>query len=59
MIQSHSFAMMTDPPKPEGADEICPMCKRPKSKHTAEEILTCSRKMKEFEELKKGGAGIE
>ncbi len=45
--------MMTDPPKPEGADEICPKCKRPKSKHTAEEILTCSRKMKEFEELKK------
>jgi hypothetical protein len=51
--------MMTEPPKPEGTDEICPMCNRPKRKHTAEETLTCSRKMKEFEELKKGGAGIE
>ena len=51
--------MMTEPPKPEGSDEICPMCKRPKSKHTSEEILTCSRKMKEFEESKSGGAGIE
>ncbi len=59
MIESRSFAMMTEPPKPEGTDEICPICNRPKRKHTAEETLTCSRKMKEFEELKKGGAGIE
>ena len=51
--------MMTEPPKPEGSDEICPMCKRPKSKHTSEEIQICSRKMKEFEESNKGGAGIE
>ncbi len=51
--------MMTEPPKPEGSDEMCPICKRPKSKHTAEEILTCSRKMKEFEESKNGGAGFE
>ncbi len=59
MIESHSFTMMTEPPKPEGSDEICPMCKRPKSKHTAEEILSCSSKMKEFEGSKKGDAGIE
>lgn len=38
--------MMTSPPKPEGADEICPVCKKPKSKHTPEEILACTRKMK-------------
>ena len=59
MIESHSFTMMTEPPKPEGSEEICPMCKRPKSKHTAEEILSCSRKMKEFEESKKGGSGLD
>ena len=59
MIESRSFAMMTEPPKPGGTDEICPMCNRPKREHTAEETLNCSRKMKEFEELKKGGTGIE
>ena len=51
--------MMTEPPKPEGQDEICPMCRRPKSKHTSEEILECSKKMSEFKEKKEGGAGIE
>ena len=51
--------MMTEPPKPEGSDEICPMCKRPKKNHTPEEMLMCSRKMSEFEEKKEGGAGIE
>ena len=51
--------MMTEPPKPEGGDEICPMCKRPKSKHTTEEILSCTKKMREFKESKEGGAGIE
>jgi len=43
--------------KPSGTDEICPMCKRPKSQHTPEELSTCSRKMREFKE-EKGGAGI-
>ena len=51
--------MMTEPPKPKEGDEICPMCKRPKNKHTPEEISACSRKMNEFREQKHGGAGIE
>ena len=51
--------MMTAPPKPKESDEICPMCKRPKSKHTAEELHTCSRKMAEFRASRTGGAGIE
>jgi hypothetical protein len=51
--------MMTEPPKSEGSEEICPMCRRPKSKHTPEEILDCSRKMREFKETKESGSGIE
>ncbi len=49
--------MMTKP-KPSEDDEICPMCRRPKSRHTPEEMLACSRKMKEFQKEKSGGAGI-
>ena len=59
MLQSRSHAMMTELPKPESGDEICSLCKRPKSKHTHEEMLACTRKMKEFEKSKEGGAGIE
>jgi len=51
--------MTIEPPKSSGADKICPMCKRPKSQHTPEEMLACSSKMKEFEKEKDGGAGIE
>ena len=50
---------MTEPPKPKKGDEICPMCRRPKSKHSPDELLTCSRKMAEFKKNTKGGAGIE
>jgi len=50
---------MTEPPKPKEGDEICPMCGRPKSKHSSEELLTCSRKMEEFKRQKDGGAGIQ
>ena len=50
--------MMNEPPKPKELDEICPMCKRPKDKHTLQELLTCSRKMDEFKKRKQGGAGI-
>jgi len=46
---------MTEPPKPKEGDEICPMCRRPKSKHSPEELLTCSRKMEEFKKNTKGG----
>lgn len=51
--------MMTEPPKPKEGDEICPICKRPKSKHTSEEMLACSKKMMEFKNDDTGGAGIE
>ena len=49
---------MTEPPKPKEGDEICPMCRRPKSKHSPEELLTCSRKMEEFKKNTTGG-GLE
>ncbi|MEK6962263.1 MAG: hypothetical protein AABX15_03200 [Thermoproteota archaeon] len=41
--------MMTTPPKPTGGDEICPLCKKPKSEHTNKEMLDCSRKLRELE----------
>ena len=37
--------MMTSPPDPKLGDEICPICKKAKSKHTSEEMLECSRKL--------------
>jgi len=40
-------------------DENCLICGRPKSKHSPEELLTCSRKMEEFKKNTTGGAGIE
>jgi len=50
---------MTEPPKPKEEDEICSMCRRPKTKHSHEELLACSRKMEEFKKNTIGGAGIE
>ena len=50
---------MTEPPKPKEEDEVCPMCRRPKSKHSPEELLNCSSKMGEFKKNITGGAGIE
>ena len=50
---------MTEPSKPKDTDEVCPMCKRPKSRHTSEEMLACDRKMMEFKKQKDGGAGIQ
>ncbi len=46
---------MTEPPKPKEGDELCPMCRRPNSKHSPEELLTCSRKMEEFNKNTTGG----
>ncbi|MFQ5572780.1 MAG: hypothetical protein ACE5EJ_00865 [Nitrosopumilaceae archaeon] len=46
-------------PQPSSTDELCPMCRRPKSKHTQEELAACSRKMLEFKKEKEGGAGIQ
>ena len=50
---------MTESSKPKEGDEVCPMCGRPKSKHSSEELLTCSRKRGEFKKNITGGAGIE
>lgn len=44
---------------PPSGEEICPMCKRLKSKHTPEEMFACSRKLQEFKKSTTGGAGIE
>jgi len=46
--------MMTDPPKPTGGDEECPICKKPRTRHTPEEMLACSRKIREFYDAKEG-----
>ena len=59
MRNLHNHIMMTEPPKSKEGDEICPMCKRPKSKHTPEEMLACSKKMMEFKKDDTGGAGIK
>jgi muconolactone delta-isomerase len=37
--------MMSKPPKPMSGDEICPICKKPKSEHKPGEMLVCSRKI--------------
>ena len=50
---------MTEPPRPKEGDEICLMCRRPKSKHSSEKLLTCSRKIGEFKKNTTCGAGIE
>ena len=42
--------MMNEPPKAPSPDELCPICKKPKSMHTPEEVLECSRKMRDTEE---------
>ncbi|GBF24531.1 hypothetical protein MnTg01_00870 [archaeon MnTg01] len=47
--------MMTEPPKSEGSEgseENCPICNKPKSKHTPEKVLECSKKMREFQDAK-------
>ncbi len=46
--------MMTGPPPTAyGADDSCPICHKPKSKHNPEEILKCSREMKEIDDARK------
>ncbi len=44
--------MMTTPPKSEGSDEVCPICKKPKSNHKPEEMLECSKKIRDFYDAK-------
>ena len=44
--------MMTEPPKASGGDEMCPICNKPKSRHTPEEMLACSRKIREYQDAK-------
>lgn len=59
MMTFNPYTMMTEPPKSSSGDEICPMCKRLKSRHTNEEMLSCSKKLQEFKKNSTGGAGIE
>ncbi len=46
-------------PRGKEANEICPMCQRPKRVHTQQELESCQRKMREFKESKTGGAGVQ
>ena len=47
--------MMTEPPpKSEGSEEICPICVKPKIGHTPNEVLVCSKKMKDLQDSKEG-----
>lgn len=50
---------MTEPPKSSSGEELCPMCKRPKNKHTVEETLACSKKLLELKKNSTDGTGIE
>ncbi len=43
--------MMNEPPKSRDSDELCSMCKRPKSEHTPEEMLTCSKNCKNLRKI--------
>ncbi len=44
--------MMTEPPKSDGSEEVCPICKKPKSNHTPEEMMECSKKIRDFHDAK-------
>ncbi len=51
--------MTIEPSKPSNADEICPMCQRPKRVQIPQGLESCQRKMREFKESKTGGAGVQ
>lgn len=59
MVIAYRHVMMTDPPRSTSGEEICPICKREKSKHTNKEMLACSRKLQELDKNPSGGAGID
>jgi hypothetical protein len=44
--------MMTEPPKASGGDELCPICGKQKSKHSPDEVLVCSRKIRDHHDAK-------
>jgi hypothetical protein len=44
--------MMNEPPESKVSDDICPICNKPKSKHTPNQVLECSKKMREFQDAK-------
>ena len=54
-----TFDMMSGSSRPKEGDDTCPICNKAKGKHTNEEILSCSRKITEFEKNKTGGTGME
>ena len=45
--------MMNEPPKSESGEGICPICNKPKIKHSPDEVLACSLKMREYDDAKK------
>lgn len=46
--------MMSEPPRSEEGDEICPICGKEKSKHLPEEMLACSLKIQESQKSDDG-----
>jgi len=51
---------MAEPPRSDDSDEICSICKKPRSVHTVDEILVCAdkliklqKKWQEMQELNK------
>ncbi len=58
MMVSILYIMMSEPSNSKDTDELCPICKRLKSKHTPEEMLACSQKLQEFATNSKSGTGI-
>ena len=36
---------MTEPPKADGNEELCPNCKKPIKEHTPEQVMECTRKL--------------
>ena len=38
---------MTEPPKSEASQEICPNCKKPIKEHSPEQVMECTRKLQE------------
>ena len=49
---------MSELPKNKNINELFSIYQRPKSKHTPEEILACSRKLQESDKNSKGRVGI-
>ena len=38
---------MTEPPKSEGSEELCPNCKNPIKEHSPVQVMECTKKLQE------------